>query len=158
MHSMEKDERVAFSVMREFVKAQQKKHDFEVCGTSVCGEKNCVRSFTVGFQTDKQLTIECARKLVINAAFEFLECINKRKDLKPYLVEFPMEQKDIAIIVMSNTLKKDLKMPYIRSVMLSQGKIHYCNDEMAPPKFGCIHKETFEEALALISSAEKVKQ
>ncbi|MEC7839847.1 MAG: hypothetical protein VX777_07390 [Chlamydiota bacterium] len=112
---------------------------------------------SLGFSTHKKLTIETARQLLVDSITDFHEKVNRSKSLQPYLNEipFPISKFNYTIKVVG----KDgswLLFPdgvddaqHITFAILHNGTIFYCIDVDKDKLPIDIHKETYEEAVAI---------
>lgn len=143
----DKTEINAYRFMAEFAQSMESK-GLKPIGSGCSGAANIFVKLRLMFQIDSNLTIESARKLIVDASEEFLKGLNNNKQLRPYLIKFPATIENISISI-SSTDSDGNKMPNIRSVSTVGDKINFYNDENDPDKW-LIHKESFEEAVAIV--------
>lgn len=145
------NERHSNRVIGEFVE-KMKKRGLKPSGFGGSGDVNMHATIAVMFQTDEKMTIDSARKLILDVTNEFLWSINNDKKLRPYLVKFPATVENVNIVIYSNAeaTKED---DYISSVMTIRNYLHYDNDLPDPIK-SIVHKETFQEAMQIVAKEQ----
>ncbi|MEC7839849.1 MAG: hypothetical protein VX777_07400 [Chlamydiota bacterium] len=114
---------------------------------------------SLGFSTHKKLTIETARRMLVDSITDFYEKVNTSKSLQPYLneVPFPISKFNYTIKVVNedgcwplfpNGVDKEKHITY---VILSRGVVIYYIDIDRSKLPIEIHEETYEEAVAITS-------
>lgn len=148
--NISKKENVIYQMMNSF--AQRKYSDgLKVAGTGLAEEKEGeekgkLKLLKMSFVIDKSLTIQSARKIGIETIDQFLSYVNNDKRLIPFLIVNPITERNIRITITgSNSVYKENQ--YIKSISAGEGYIRYYSDELMPPNYGLILKETYEEAL-----------
>ncbi|MEC7839850.1 MAG: hypothetical protein VX777_07405 [Chlamydiota bacterium] len=112
---------------------------------------------SLGFSTDKKLTVETGRKLLVDSITDFHEKINNAVSLRPFLneVPFPVSKLEYTIEVVEEGGWWPLFPDgvdddnHISFVTLINGKIYYCIDIDRNKLPIEIHEETYEEAEAI---------
>lgn len=146
------DEKIAYQVMGQFSKKMHRR-GCDAIGTGIGEEKNGekkgkIKYLSVHLTTNRSLTFESARELAVDCVNSFLSEINQTVEFRKYLIEYPLSPKYISIII-SGQDPSDNNISFVRSV-IANDLICYYSDSMQPPQYGLIHKETFEEAVAIL--------
>src|ERR1700722_2704132 len=153
--SLSLDEQIAYRVMGEFSKSMQVRGLYAV-GYGLKGDKsnNKLGVLDICFQTNQQLNIESARKLIVENVNHFVIFLNDNKKLKTYLTVFPATSKQISFSIRGKE-RLDNNPNYVEMAYTYENNIAYFTDSVAPPTHGLIHKETFEEAVAQLQNVKK---
>lgn len=155
-------EEIVGKVKKMHIRSQVEKHNFHCYGTGGGGNGDKFTSLSIGFSTREQLTINTARRYLVDGVLSFQNEINKNEALQQYLIEKPFPAERISYKIRTvvgngvrprfpNGLSDDNKISY---VAMSENKIRYLidiNEDQLPQ---AVLIETFEEAQAIIG-AEK---
>ena len=127
-----------------------------VGGSSMLGID--MRSLDFYYYRDEELKIEEARKDIVEIVSKYLQEINQKKELRPFLRNYPFTTKNVEIIFFVMTAKAgNVPDGALHIIEAMNGKISYY---IAPfiPQRKPILEETFEEAVqkvqALASKSE----
>lgn len=146
-YGLDNIEKKGYSAMDEFADRMKAK-GFIAVGSGGSGGVNIHKTFDLLFQTKEKMTIESARRLIVESTHEFLDCINKNKQLRPYLIQFPATIENVGLVI-STTPKDSVQEPNIVSVMTIWDKIYYYSNDPDFDKY-IILKEPFEEAEKIV--------
>jgi len=109
-------------------------------------------------QHEQFKTIEEARRSIVPVVELFLKTFNEDKHIRPSLYNFPFRPQNVKIgIACIDDQGHFLREPFIYSVYCASDKIWYSIWEKDPPRIRIVHKESFEEAKAILEK-EKVNQ
>lgn len=86
----------AQSLSNRTAKELANKYDLKIVGSGG-GTMNGVERLSLSFQLDKSLTIESARKLILECLTTFQNDINSNSSIRPYLAEYPFPISEISV-------------------------------------------------------------
>lgn len=109
-----------------------------------------VKKLTLHFDYYKTIDISEARKLLIVAAEDLIATINATEKLRPYLIRYPCNEKNVEIAIFLEAKTK--KTGDLEIVTFEQGILKYKIHTESPRKLQTILTETYDEAL------EKLKE
>lgn len=116
------------------------------------GMMDHIRMMSMSFVYKNEIDIEAGRDLLVSCLNEYLNAINSDEKLRPHLVNYPFEPKNVEIwiyIHRSDNQRMDLgKISFISSI---EGNFKYKIDK-DPHNSEIIYKETYEEAIAKIKA------
>jgi len=102
----------------------------------------------MGFQFRKPVSLEMARKLLIDSIQEYLSEINSSEKIRPYLHNYPFTAQNIQIkIFFCNPDGSEVAPDQINVASAVEGKMFYYIDYSEKHTLKEIHKETYEEAV-----------
>jgi len=143
-HALYMINEINYQISNEMVKDKQL-HLIGIGGGSMLGIDACSLDFS--YYRDKGVEIEEARKDIVEVACKYLKFINQKKELRPFLINFPFDPSNIEIAFFVHD-KEGNKVPQGSLILIQavNGKISYY---VAPfeVKSEPILEETFEEAL-----------
>ncbi|HSW87007.1 MAG TPA: hypothetical protein VLG49_05870, partial [Rhabdochlamydiaceae bacterium] len=117
-----------------------------------------VEMLAMDFQFFNTLEIDEARNLVISAVNEYLAEINNNQALRPYLVNYPFEAKNLIIdIWMRNPDRSSPAIGQIQLVSAFKGIIKYRIKTQNAILGKIIHSETYEEAINRLNEKKSYK-
>lgn len=145
------NERTAYRLMNEF--SRNHAHDMQFTGSGLRGDKSNgkLAALDICFKKKQVLNIESARKLIIDTTKQFISFLNSNKEIEPYTTRFPVTPNEVQVTITGNE-RCNNDINYVRMVYINQGLVVYFTDSIAPPSFGCILEETFEEAVAKLQN------
>ena len=114
-----------------------------------------VRELFLAFLTLKPFTLEEARELVINCTEIYLCNINSNQGLRPYLIEYPFPSSGIQLDFYSYPANPQTDA-ILAGVGINQDQITYWTRDPATGFPRNMHKETYEEARAIVEKAGKL--
>lgn len=93
----------------------------------------------------ENMNVEESRKILVKSLESFFEIINHDKDARPFIVNFPYNEKNIYFVI---SFLKDVKTSFLKpdniaSVTCSNGNIYFSE---FTDSFKKIHTETYAEA------------
>jgi hypothetical protein len=120
------------------------------------GMMHQIRMLAIGFRYYKEVDINQARELVIAAGTLYLNTINAKEQIRPFLKTYPFQPENIEIEVYlqkPNGLEPDPEKLTIASMI--RGILNY--DIMNPEtgRLTTIYRETFQEAAAKLGITEE---
>lgn len=121
--------------------------------TSGGGMMREIYSLSVGYTTCGNVNVEEARALLVSCVEDFADTINKNRQLRPYLHDYPFPPKSIELSIIFEKPNHDyVDAEYVVNVLLLKGTVHYSYYDHE--KNGYDHsrssKEPYEEALRLV--------
>lgn len=123
------------------------------------GAAHGVYSMTMNFSIQKNLSVDKARRLMVDCAQCFLENINSNTTLRPYLVEYPFPPSRISMSFwITDGTYDPIRTPGIlKSISLDDGIIRYNTVSKkgvvrVGDKAVLMHEETFEEAKRIVEN------
>ncbi len=140
----------SMKVMTDFSQNYMKPQGFLLSGIgSAMPDK--IHELDVDYTSSIYVNVEQARKLFIDNSQIFLNEINGDTILRPYLVEYPFTEKNIAFTLsFENERAQMYPPPYIAYVSIINSKIYYHFYLAEQEKLLNIHEETYQEALKIV--------
>lgn len=162
MHSKNKQKRpydyvdMAYDTKSEVDLRISKQYGYSLFGSGG-SMYDCVREISTSFnaRVKEPLTVEEARKLILPIAIEYLKAFNSNEEIRPYLLNYPFNSKNLHIAVFFNDLQGyEYWYPDLSVVSVSHGNILYYgfNKSTDTNSDKWEYKETFEEGV------ERLKQ
>jgi hypothetical protein len=143
-----KKERIVDEIIHNSFIKISKKTELVPCGTGA-QMMDEIKMLGLYFDCKKQINIDEARKLLIDAADEFLNEINSNEEVRPYLSKYPFEIKNVEICIYT---PPNQKLAELAVVSVSNGFLIYKIDDIFTGKFEVVVKETYEEGLQKLHS------
>ena len=144
-----KANKITFSTADELLKEK----DLKMAGYGGGAPFGKIQLFTLSLTYEKPLTIREARKLLIYSVNKFVKNINDYKEIKPYLSNYPVTEKNIEVVIISHGLDgRTAPIPYIAFSSSKKGLLKYQTDTTP---LTIVHEETFAEAEKIIKEASK---
>lgn len=115
------------------------------------GMKDQIRMLALSFLYYKEVGIEQARELLIAAGTTFLDNINNKKEIRPFLQNYPFNPKNIEIaIFLKNQDGSELESGKLTIVSMTDGVLKYRTDEPQTYRLKTIYEENYDEAVAML--------
>lgn len=112
-----------------------------------------IQMLGLSFKYLKPLDIEKGREILIDAVNRFDAAINADEKIRPYLVQFPFEPKNVLIeIYIHGPNYNDVEKGELSVISASDGILKYKIDDPITGRLTTICKETYEEAVQKIQS------
>ena len=112
-----------------------------------------IKMMMMSFDYHKVVDMDEARKLLIYCVEEYLNAINSDEKVRPYLHNYPFTDKNIEIeIVFRNPDGSKVAPNEITIATADEGRLAYSIDDPEKHTLKRIHRETYEEALKIVSS------
>lgn len=115
-----------------------------------------IKMLSISFTTKELLTEEKGRELILFCANELIGDINKNKEIRPYLHNYPFDDKNISIRIFCHDQRGDTAPPpHIGCLTLVRGEIsykYYKNDKRVK-----LTTETFAEAEQILKKEQTHK-
>lgn len=152
------DEKAVNAVMARNSKALAKKYHMRPFGISVAMPGGNIQFLELEFQIGGPLSKDEIRKILIDAAQDFLADINSDSELCFYLKHHSLTIKDIGIVLfLINASGRDLDDPHIGIAKISHGELEYdilistydSELKLDIPSFKSKEHESYQEALAI---------
>lgn len=119
------------------------------CGTGG-GMLDQIKMLALAFDYNEPLDQDRGREFLILAMDELASAINSDERIRPYLHNYPFDQRNVEIIIYFPTLERsNLEQPCV--IAARRGKLCYKYPSADPYKYGKIYEETYEEALEKIA-------
>lgn len=141
-------ERTPDGIMHQVAMQLKREKNLIPCGSGGGnGEMNKVRMLYLAFNYYKEMDIEEARTLLIEASNIFLKTINEDAGIQSHLVNYPFQPKNIEMtICFFKPNKKDVNFEKLNIISLRSGKIKYKINNPITKFLETILIETYEEA------------
>lgn len=114
-----------------------------------------IQMMAMDFNFYQEVDLKTSRKLIVHVINEYLEAINRNKEIRPHLHEYPFTAKNVEIrILIYNPDGSKLPLEKIYCIECMNGILEYytrSNPHQA------ISKESYEEALQAISSSSNIE-
>lgn len=116
-----------------------------------------VEKLAMSFHYYKEIELAEARNLIVKAITEYLSGINNNQALRPYLVNYPFEAKNLEIrIWILNPDGSDPKVGKLEFISARKGVLKYYVEQQDSIRGKIIHTETYEEALNRLNDPKKL--
>lgn len=149
-------------VRSEHVKELYKKNQFIPSATGAGGNGKKFNLIYLWLSTKKPLTIDTARRLLLESLKDLIDRVNSFEELHPYLVEVPFGydkyEYSIDTIDQNGVVEFFLDQPepkHISYVLLSHGELRYNIFVKGTKKIVTLHREPYEEALKIAENEKK---
>ena len=111
-----------------------------------------VKMMMMSFEYRKAVDIETVRNLLVESVEAYLSDINENTEIRPYLHNYPFTAKNVEIeIVFRNPDRSKVAPQEINIASATEGRMKYYVDDPERHTLKAIHKETYEEALKVVS-------
>ncbi len=142
-------EQQAIKIMQDFSQNYMKPQGFFLSGIG-SSIPNQIHQVSVHYISPQHITINQVRKIFINSVQNLICLINQNKKIRPYLVYYPFNEKNIKLSLAFENKSKYYDPPYIAFVFLVKNKIYYNYYDNQKKKFTDAHEETYQEALEIV--------
>ncbi|MCB1110937.1 MAG: hypothetical protein KDK64_08140 [Chlamydiia bacterium] len=150
--------KVAEKLRRELIIEAKKNHELEYYGGGgrfLTG----VKQFTLSFRhVGARLNLHEVRQLFVNCTEELKEKINQCEEVRPYLNQYPVTEENVGIkIAFLDKKNKRANEESIALVFLvvEDGYIYYEKYNHKAGRFETVHRETYEEAKAIVMAEQE---
>ncbi len=135
----------------------ERQYNIYMVGQGVAMPNNEVRELTLAFDTKRVKSKDELRVLLVQCARDLLDQINRKEELRQYMVEVPFTIKNVQIIIYNTDGEGySAKDPFEVVAEISQGKLVYKIDDPHDEfKYKSVCVETYEEALKAIQLANQ---
>lgn len=140
-----------------FSKELRQSKDLILCGSGGAMLED-IKIFAMAFQSQQLLSLEEGRKLYVEIAEKFLRKINNDEKIRPFLNSYPITIKNLDISISFYQGSQRAPSKYIAFITTSNINPDYLNDfiyyaiyDHEVEQLGTIHKESYEEALKIVS-------
>ncbi len=142
---------VSEGILKEMAKTLSERYKMRTIGTTA-GLADCVNVLGLSFQINGPLNQEELRKILVDCVEEFLVTINTNERLQTHLKTVPFTDKGIEITIFIKDSKGDkVYDPEIAIAKAGDGYLQFLTDERGNRgPFTLLHKETYQEAKALV--------
>ena len=143
-------------IKRSYIEAMKEK-GYLAIGVGGAERKGKTTEISLSFEYEELMDIASAREKIVEAGTVFLQVVNSRPEESEYFVTYPVTI-DLARIVIFGISPPENPLDFVESVRLSKGEVTYSTDNPDPAnlRLVTVHEESFEEAVALVNSAEKM--
>ena len=116
-------------------------------GSSPCG----IRKLNLGFEIQREPTVDEARRLLVACAEIYLKNINTSLNTRLFLIEYPFPIKRISLSI---NVHHSIHPVAFSSAQIANGKFT-CNSYS--PKWTVVHEEPFETSLQIVRDEISLK-
>ena len=107
-----------------------------------------IKELGLTFQYNHPVDLQQARSMLVNAVNVFLNEINSNEKVRPYLIQFPFDSKNVEImILLRNPDRSKVDREELSLIVCEKGILKYKTYDADSYLLTTIHKETFEEAV-----------
>ena len=151
-------EKVADKITARTAKKLKQEKGLILIGTGG-GMMNDIKMMMMGFNYYKVIDMDEARKLLIYCVEEYLNAINSDEKVRPYLHNYPFTAENIEIKIFfykpdgSNVAPNEISV-----ATANEGRMAYSIDDPEKHTLKRIHRESYEEALKIVSSQKECNQ
>ena len=145
-------EKIADKITAKTAKKLKEQKGLSLAGTG--GQMmDDIQMMAMSFDYYQEVDLKAARELVVHVINEYLSAINRSKEIRPYLHEYPFNAKNVEIriwVFEPNGSNPPLDQIYYISAI--DGILAYYLDLPETHSRQALHKETYERALQEIAS------
>jgi hypothetical protein len=146
-------DKFSIKITNETAKDLLKEKNLKMIGYGGKTPNQKILTFRITFNYEKPLTIPEARELLVYSVNKFVKNINNYNEIKPYLANYPVTEKNIEIIIISHGLDGRIApIPFIAFSDSIEGTLQY---QTNTTPLTIVHEETFEEAEQIVKEANK---
>ena len=147
---------IANKITLQTAKELEKKYNLVPVGTGGSMMDN-IKMMAISFRYFGEIDIDTSRELIVKAIEHYLKNINTNAEVKPYLNNYPFTPGNIEIMLfLTRPNYKDFPPGQLESITAWEGKIKYKANDSTNKKFISLHKETYEEAVAILKKQGKL--
>lgn len=150
-YQFNEDEKLANEIMKKVAYELKREKDLIPCGTG--GQMmDEIEMLALSFLYNKPINIDEGRKLLLTVIDKFMVAINNDKRIRQYLKNYPFLPKNVQVRIFINSTdgaKPPLEQLSVISAL--DEILRYEIDDIDGKLFKTIHKETYEQALQVIS-------
>jgi hypothetical protein len=133
----------------------KKEKELYPCGIG-SGMMHQIRMLAIGFRYYKEVDIDKARELLMEAGTLYLNTINAKEQIRPFLQNYPFQPSNIEIrIFLQKTNGSEPDPGKLTVVSLLKGRLRYKAASHESQWFDILLEETFEEAAAKLGIVEE---
>ena len=115
-----------------------------------------VKKLSLSFFYREPIEIEQGRELLIAGVNKFVAAVNADEHIRPYLVNYPFEPKNVEILIfLQNPDGSEIIPGKLTCMGATEGVLTYDIEDPETQRLVTIHKESYEEALLKISEPVK---
>lgn len=147
-YKLSDDEKIVNQITKETAKKLKEKKNLVLIGTG--GQMmDEIEMLSMSFNYYQEIDLNTARNLIIYAINEYLSDINNKKEIRPYLSNYPFTSKNVEIMIfVYGPDGLELPAKKIYSITSIDGVLeYYTRSDRDHPLF----QETYDEALQAIS-------
>jgi hypothetical protein len=144
IYTVSEKQELANEVRKEAVSRLEKERDLKPFGLGAQMMYQ-IQMLALSFNYHKSLDIEQARELAMYASTVFLDIINRNEQIRPYLSNYPFDEKNIEIEIV---IRRNGEGEQEKLVMASmhRGLLIYDVRNYETNRLKTIYRETYEEA------------
>ncbi len=151
--------RIAYQIRSDVEKKLQKELQLDCIGTGG-SMMDVVSLICMDFNYYDEVTLDQARRLIIEGSEVLLNAINSSKKIRPYLKGYPFTEKNIEIAIFINKPDgRDVAFDKISCVSQRRSQVLYqlYQPRGAGMSFKDLHKESYAEALRIVNEEKALK-
>jgi hypothetical protein len=136
-------------IRNNIIKKYTKKYGLRVCAISDEMPSGVIYSTGIGFTIDQPISKQKARQILVECVQEYIQAMNNKKEIRPYLKDFPVTAKNIEVNLFIHDTNGDILFyPNIGMASVFLGSIEYkTRDPKDKYTYKTVEEETFEEAV-----------
>lgn len=136
---------IRYKIIKKYID----KYNLEVSVISDAMPGGIINRTGVGFTINRPVSKQKARQILVDCVEDYIQAINNKKELRPYLKDYPVTAKNIEItLFIKDAEGKDLFYPHLSFAGVILGCIEYTTrDPKDPYADKTREEETFEEAV-----------
>lgn len=132
----------------------EKKYKLKACGAGIGMPGGIVEHLGLAFNTNKPLTKDQLRILLIEFAQILLHEVTSNKEIQPFLIQTPFTLNNIQIIFYNNNIDgREVFDPGISTAQILSGVLDYRTIDPDTFRYKKIVEEPYEEALKILQSS-----
>lgn len=145
---------LAVTAMRSYAKQVRKEFGFELSAFGGC-MMNDIEIFEVTFARNDKVTVDEARRLIVQISEGFIAKINADEKIRPYLHNYPITQKNVRFhLSFAATRAEPPGNSFVYYVSSTNGKIFYDSFDNSIPRddqqIVSLANEPYDEALKIL--------
>lgn len=143
-------------IIKNFAEEMQKELSLVCIGSGGRMSKN-IEEVSVKFIAYREASIKEARELEIRAIERLLKSINTNEKIRPYLNEFPFKRKNLEISISFQNPDNTHSTTGVAFIYQIRGIIYYDRINLHSGRLEDLAKETYEEALKVVTNKENIQ-
>lgn len=137
-------------ITSSFANDMKNDHDYGMYAYGGLIREN-IELFTMYFETQKKVTLDESRMLILNCVEELLNRINSNEKIRPYLSVYPFTSDGLVLdLLFRDFYGNIISDGQISTVYLLNGKIFYETYDQQTKRYIDVQEESYQDALKIV--------
>lgn len=148
-----KENRMVDEINAEISDWTCKKYGLDSIGEGASMPGGIIKKFNLSFQSDRILSKDELRKYLLEITMEMIKKVNSNVEVRPFLIEYPFNEKHFQIAIYVTNKGYDVYDPLIEVGEIAMGILTFDTVDGDKPNGSFKHEyvETYQEALRLLN-------